>query len=80
MHFKEMWALYYKRIIGVAAGLVFGIIYLICGFWDMCFVALLVAAGYYLGKNKEELQYRYSISTVFSTIIDYVRKLFRPYR
>lgn len=80
MQLKEMWALYYKRIIGIIAGLIFGIIYLFFGFWDMCFVILLVIAGYWLGKSNEELQQRYSFSNVFSIIMEYVRKLFQPYR
>jgi len=32
----------------------FGIIYLIAGFWDMLFFALLVWIGYYAGKMKDE--------------------------
>lgn len=80
MQLKEMWALYYKRIIGIVAGLIFGIIYLFFGFWDMCFVILLVITGYWFGKSNEELQQRYSFSNVFSIIMEYVRKLFRPYR
>ncbi|MCU6710139.1 DUF2273 domain-containing protein [Paenibacillus sp. J5C_2022] len=50
---RELWSVYWKRIIGAAAGLMFGIIYLISGFWDMLFVALLIGAGYWFGKLKE---------------------------
>ncbi|MFD1955853.1 DUF2273 domain-containing protein [Paenibacillus thailandensis] len=42
-----------KRVLGAAAGLFFGIIYLISGFWDMLVVGLLVSAGYWIGKQKE---------------------------
>lgn len=78
MHWKEIWSLYYKRIIGILAGLFFGVVYLIFGFWDMCFVLLLIVAGYLIGKLKEEPESQHLFS--FSSIIDYVRKLFRPYR
>ena len=76
MHWKELWSLYYKRIIGLLAGLFFGIIYLICGFWDMLFVLLLVTIGYFIGKTKEDNQSQFSLVI----IVEYVRKLFRPYR
>jgi|GEM_PF-2232923 len=76
MQWKDIWNVYYKRIIGVSAGLLFGLIYLICGFWDMCFVLLLVALGYFIGKGKEYNEEQFSLTT----LIEYVRKLFRPYR
>ena len=50
---KDFWNAYWKRLVGVAAGLFFGIIYLAFGFWDMLFVALLVFIGYWFGKQKE---------------------------
>lgn len=50
---KEFWAIYWKRVIGVATGLFFGMIYLFFGFWDMLFVGLLVYVGYWIGKHKE---------------------------
>jgi uncharacterized membrane protein len=53
-----MWKLwlstYPGRVSGVAAGLLFGIVYLISGFWDMLFFALLVGVGYWIGKHKDE--------------------------
>ncbi|MFB9277350.1 hypothetical protein B1A99_34140 [Cohnella sp. CIP 111063] len=45
---------YGGRIAGIAAGLLFGIIYLISGFWDMLFCALLIGIGYWIGKQKDE--------------------------
>ncbi|QAY66244.1 DUF2273 domain-containing protein [Paenibacillus protaetiae] len=50
---KEFWTSYGKRTIGAAIGLFFGIIYLFAGFWDMLMVGLLVAIGYWFGKQKE---------------------------
>ena len=50
---REIWNTYWKRLVGVAAGLLAGIVYLVFGFWDMLFVALLVLVGYWFGKQKE---------------------------
>ncbi|MCR2803109.1 DUF2273 domain-containing protein [Paenibacillus soyae] len=50
---REIWNTYWKRLVGVAAGLLAGIVYLAFGFWDMLFVALLVFIGYWIGKQKE---------------------------
>ncbi|MEK3881547.1 DUF2273 domain-containing protein [Paenibacillus sp. PL2-23] len=50
---REIWNTYWKRLIGVAAGLLAAIVYLAFGFWDMMFVALLVFLGYWFGKQKE---------------------------
>ncbi|TFE29897.1 DUF2273 domain-containing protein [Cohnella luojiensis] len=53
-----MWRVWWEtsggKIAGVAAGLLFGIIYLISGFWDMLFCALLIGIGYWIGKLKDE--------------------------
>lgn len=40
------------RIAGVTFGIGLGLIYLICGFWDMLFFALVVFIGYTLGKER----------------------------
>lgn len=53
MH-KSWWETYGGRAGGLAAGLFFGIVYLISGFWDMLFVALLIGIGYWIGKHKDE--------------------------
>jgi len=50
---REFWNIYWKRILGVASGILCGIVYLSFGFWDMLFVALLVFVGYSIGKYKE---------------------------
>ncbi|MFC4302643.1 DUF2273 domain-containing protein [Cohnella boryungensis] len=53
-----MWKLWLEsyggRIAGIAAGFLFGIVYLIFGFWDMLFFALLIGIGYWIGKHKDE--------------------------
>ncbi len=51
---KSWWESYGGRASGLAAGLFFGIVYLISGFWDMLFVALLVGIGFWIGKHKDE--------------------------
>lgn len=51
---KSLWEAYGGRASGIAAGLFFGIVYLISGFWDMLFVALLVGIGFWFGKARDE--------------------------
>lgn len=74
---KEIWSQYWKRIVGAGTGLFFGIIYLAFGFWDMLFIALLVGAGYWYGKQKE-----FANGSIFpwGRIWESITKLFRPYR
>ncbi|MCR8659292.1 DUF2273 domain-containing protein [Paenibacillus endoradicis] len=74
---KDIWPVYWKRIIGASIGLFFGIIYLIVGFWDMLFVALLVGVGYWFGKEKEYASHPLApLERLWQTFL----KLFRPYR
>jgi uncharacterized membrane protein len=51
---KSWWESFGGRVTGIAAGLLFGIIYLISGFWDMLFCALLIGIGYWFGKQKDD--------------------------
>ncbi|TYP77865.1 DUF2273 domain-containing protein [Paenibacillus methanolicus] len=51
---REIWETYGGRIIGVATGIILGILYFIVGFWDMLFFALLLCVGYTAGKSKDE--------------------------
>ncbi|WP_373230480.1 DUF2273 domain-containing protein [Cohnella sp.] len=51
---KIWWEAFGGRAAGVAAGLLFGIIYLFSGFWDMLFCALLIGIGYWIGKHKDD--------------------------
>jgi uncharacterized membrane protein len=47
------------KVLGVAAGLFFGLLYLIVGFWDTLVIIVLVATGYYIGRKfdqKEDLR------------------------
>ncbi|MFS0722755.1 DUF2273 domain-containing protein [Paenibacillus sp. 1P07SE] len=51
---REYWLQYRGRIAGMAIAVFLGMIYLVAGFWDMLFVALLLWIGYYFGKQKDE--------------------------
>ena len=74
---REFWNIYWKRLIGAATGLFFGIIYLAAGFWDMLFVALLVYLGYWLGKLKEQSALPViPWQRIWQTVVD----RFRPFR
>jgi len=53
MSWKEVWESHGGRIAGVTFGIFLGLIYLISGFWDMLFFALVVFIGYTLGKRKD---------------------------
>ncbi len=75
--FREFWNVYWKRIIGVASGLFCGIVYLYFGLWDMLFVALLVFAGYSIGKYKEMNDTPLvPLQRIWETLID----RFRPFK
>ena len=50
----EIWERYKGRMIGVAAGVFLGIVYLIRGFWDMLIVAFIIFVCYLLGKMSDE--------------------------
>lgn len=53
MFWKELWNSYRGRVLGVAAAVVMIVIYLIFGFWNMLFCALLLYIGYTAGKYKD---------------------------
>ncbi|MHA0855561.1 DUF2273 domain-containing protein [Paenibacillus sp. CMAA1364] len=53
MYWKEVWESHGGRIGGLAGGIALGIVYLISGFWDMLFFALVVFIGYIFGKRKD---------------------------
>ncbi|MFM1653076.1 DUF2273 domain-containing protein [Brevibacillus sp. B_LB10_24] len=47
------------KVLGVLAGLLFGIIFLIVGFWKTVVFILFVAAGFFIGRkldDKEDLR------------------------
>lgn len=74
---KDFWSLYYKRIIGASVGLLFGIIYLAFGFWDMLVVAFLVGVGFWYGVERELSSHPLEpLDRVWRSFL----KLFRPYR
>ncbi|MFF0826930.1 DUF2273 domain-containing protein [Brevibacillus sp. NPDC003359] len=57
-----MWELLLEhkgKLMGILAGLFFGIIYLLVGFWDTLVCVVFVGTGYYIGRkldHKEDLR------------------------
>ncbi|GAB6990414.1 DUF2273 domain-containing protein [Paenibacillus pini] len=54
MLWKEIWESHRGRVVGIAGGILYGIIYLMFGFWDMLFFALVVFIGYTAGRRKDQ--------------------------
>lgn len=50
---KEKWESYIGRLIGIGAGLFFGLLYLFVGLWDTFICMVLVAIGYDIGKKRD---------------------------
>ncbi|MZQ84285.1 DUF2273 domain-containing protein [Paenibacillus sp. 5J-6] len=48
---NELWESHRGKVIGVAAGIFFGFIYLFFGFWDMLIFAFIVLVGFYIGNK-----------------------------
>lgn len=57
-----MWEILWEhkgKLIGVAAGLFFGLLYLFVGFWDTLVFLVFIGTGYYIGRKldqKEDLR------------------------
>lgn len=77
MHWKEMWENHNGKIIGSLSGIILGIVYLISGFWDMLFFALVVFIGYTFGKRKDLQQ-----GSLFHwrEIVQWLSKQWRPFK
>jgi uncharacterized membrane protein len=48
---NELWESHRGKVIGVAAGVFFGFIYLFFGFWDMLIFGFIVLLGFYIGSK-----------------------------
>jgi uncharacterized membrane protein len=48
---ESLWFEYGGRIVGTFLGFIFGIVYLLAGFWKMLFFVLLISLGFYLGQQ-----------------------------
>lgn len=77
MPWKEIWESHRGRIIGIAGGIFFGIIYLMFGFWDMLFFALVVFIGYTLGRRSDE---RLPFVFPWRNWIGYLTERWRPFK
>jgi uncharacterized membrane protein len=51
---NEIWERHLGKIVGAAAGLAFGCLILVFGFWRSIFVALCVLGGYVIGKRFDQ--------------------------
>ncbi|WP_199622816.1 DUF2273 domain-containing protein [Paenibacillus alkalitolerans] len=58
------------RLLGTAAGVVLGFIYLIWGFWDMLAFALIVTIGYTLGLKSDFREKWFDIRSVLRWLTD----------
>ncbi|OYD09829.1 DUF2273 domain-containing protein [Paludifilum halophilum] len=47
----QLWQTHRGRMVGIAAGVLLGFIYLIAGFWKTLVFGLFVAVGYGVGKQ-----------------------------
>lgn len=77
MPWKEIWESHRGRIIGIAGGIFFGIIYLIFGFWDMLFFALVVFIGYTLGRRSDQ---KLQFVVPWRNWLGYLSERWRPFK
>ncbi|GIP41763.1 hypothetical protein J45TS6_02220 [Paenibacillus sp. J45TS6] len=77
MPWKEIWESHRGRIIGIAGGLFFGIVYLMFGFWDMLFFALVVFIGYTLGRRRDE---KLPLVLPWRNWMGYLSERWRPFK
>ncbi|MBD7967945.1 DUF2273 domain-containing protein [Paenibacillus gallinarum] len=77
MPWKEIWESHRGRITGIAGGLFFGIVYLMFGFWDMLFFALVVFIGYTLGRRSDE---RLPLVFPWRNWMGYLSERWRPFK
>jgi uncharacterized membrane protein len=77
MFWNEMWESHRGRIVGIVAGCIFGIVYLLSGFWDMLFFALVVFIGYTFGKRIDLQQ---GSLTHWKGIVQWLSERWRPFK
>jgi len=69
----QLWERHRGAAVGAAAGVFFGVIYLIVGFWDMLVFAFLAILGYYIGS-------RWDRGELGSGIADLIRRMSEKWR
>jgi len=52
--FNEIWHNHRGKTVGAGAGLLFGILTAVLGFWEAFFVAFCIVLGYVVGKRADE--------------------------
>ncbi|MDP5273603.1 DUF2273 domain-containing protein [Chengkuizengella axinellae] len=73
---NDLWDRHPGKLIGSMIGFLFGIIYLIVGFWHTFMFALIVFIGFYIGRkmdSKEEWKMIASIKFRLSRLLDRYR-------
>ncbi|MFE4711079.1 MULTISPECIES: DUF2273 domain-containing protein [Bacillales] len=78
MSWREVWESHGGRIAGVSFGVILGLIYLISGFWDMLFFALVVFIGYTLGKRKDD--HAQSPMVRWQELVEWLSGRWRPFK
>lgn len=58
---QELWANHPGKTVGVGFGLLLGILFLLVGFWRMLVFALLVLAGYWIGRRIDRQEDMYGL-------------------
>jgi len=73
---NELWERHRGKTIGVLAGVFFGFLYLIVGFWDTLIFAFIVTVGYYIGNKADKKEDIVRIQN----ILDYLSQKWKMFR
>jgi len=63
---RELWNDHRGKTVGVIAGVFFGLIYLLVGFWDALIFAFIVTVGYYIGNKVDKKEQMMSLQDMLS--------------
>jgi uncharacterized membrane protein YoaK (UPF0700 family) len=76
----QLWELLWERhrgtTLGAVGGILLGLIYLICGLWNMLIFALIVYTCYHIGKRVDRGEPAFSVQETWRWLMDKWR-LFR---
>ncbi|PZE22051.1 DUF2273 domain-containing protein [Paenibacillus xerothermodurans] len=67
---EHLWTGHRGKTIGAAAGVLLGLIYLLCGLWHMLIFALIVYTGYYIGKRIDRGQTPIPVEDMLRWLMD----------
>nr|WP_245339001.1 DUF2273 domain-containing protein [Paenibacillus shirakamiensis] len=74
---RQIWESYKGRLLGLATALLLIPIYLMFGFWNMLFCALLLFVGYSIGKHKDLSQ---EPLVPWNTLREWLNARWRPFK